>query len=362
MNVLFINSAKEWGGNEKWSLYAAHGLAKRGAKVFFGCRNTMFEERSWDKNVSFVKFDLVNQFDIKTIVQIARFCKENKIDIVIPTKQREYFLAGLALFTNKKIKVVARLGIDRPIHNLRNKIVFLYLLDAVIVNSKKICQTLSHTKGFDQNLCRIVYNGVEFPVLSKSEGISFREKIGCRPNEKLIAVVGRLASQKGIDMALCAFAALKEKTPHIRLIVCGDGPSEDEYRKLALTLDIQEKVHFLGFQKDLNPIYQATDIYWLTSRSEGMANSLLEAMSYGKTCIAFDVAGVSELMTDAVDGLIVPFGEMNELANKTYDVIIDRKKFEALGSAARSHVESHFTMDRMYENLEKTLVQVMNAK
>ncbi len=96
MNILIINSAKEWGGTEKWALYAAYGLADLGHKVYFGCRGEIFQKRAFQQNVEFITFPFSNNADLLTVYKIRSFLRKKKIDVVMPSKQREYFLAGLA--------------------------------------------------------------------------------------------------------------------------------------------------------------------------------------------------------------------------------------------------------------------------
>ncbi len=359
MRILFLNSAKEWGGNEKWTLSAASDLASRGHTVFLGCRSELFEKNNKEKTLLFVRFPFSNVFDVFTLIMVRLFIKKNSIDILIPTKQREYVLGGLAGW--KITKIAARFGIDRPLHNFRNRFAFRTLFDIVIVNSKKIIDTLSLTPGFDVNKCKLVYNGVNIPELSSDIREKYRKELGLSDAEFCIMGIGRLSSQKGFDLALQAFADLDKELQDCRLIIVGSGSESNEYRELAARLGIEKKVLFTGHRDDTSGLLQAADLFWLTSRSEGMSNALLEAMAHGKAVVAFDIAGVREAIVDEESGAIVEEGNTDKFARVSVKLLKDDKKRHALGVSSRERAEEYFSKDRSAEELENELRELVGS-
>jgi glycosyltransferase involved in cell wall biosynthesis len=358
MNILFINSAKEWGGNEKWSLAAAEGLAGRGHRVFFGCRSPIFRRRAGGAAVSFVRFPLVNNADVFSAVVIAAFLRRRAIDVVIPAKQREYLLGGLAAWPFRRVKTVARLGIDRPLHNRRNLFAFKRLFDGVIVNAESIVRTLGRTKGFDTSLCRVVRNGVAVMPLSAATRSRKRGECGLAEEDMCIMGIGRLAPQKGFDYALQALTGLAEKYPRVKLVIAGGG-DDAPCRRQARAAGVAGRVVFTGFRSDIPELVQAADVYWLTSRSEGVPNSMLEAMAAGVPVVAFDIAGVAEAVRNNDNGFLVPFGDIGGLAAATSRLIEDPGLRKRLGAAARETVMREFSMEKMTEETEEFLREVL---
>lgn len=359
MNILFLNSAKEWGGNEKWTLAAAEGLASRGHTVYLGCRSPIFAQHASAGSVRIVRIPFVNNYDFLTVLQIGAALLRLKIEMLVPTKQREYFLGGMAAVIFRQVKVVARLGIDRGIENWRNHIAFCFLFDGVIVNAQKIVDVLSATKRFETDICRVIRNGITPPVLSDETRIKVRAMLDIEEKELVICGVGRFTSQKGFDMALDAFALVVKKAPDTRLLLVGDGPDRDKLQQQSAALGIAEKVTFAGFRNDVPDILQSIDLFWLTSRSEGMPNVLLEAMAAGKTACAFDVAGVPEVITDGNDGIIVPFADVAALSTATLRLITDPEKKRLMEREARRTIESEFGLGRMVEATETFLQEVL---
>lgn len=354
MNILIINSAREWGGTEKWALYTAYGLAARGHKVFFGCRGDLFQKRAMNDRVNFVVFPFVNNVDIGSILKIRNFLKHEKIDVVIPSKQREYFLAGLAA-KMVKVKVAGLYGIDRPIHNFRNWIVFCKLFDIVFVNARRIVDVLGQTKSFDTRKCKLVYVGVEPITLSDSTRQSARKALGIKDNEICLMGIGRVAPQKGFDYGIRALAQIVEKNHNVKFVIVGDGDING-HRKLASDYGVNDHVIFTGFREDIHSLVQAIDIFWLPSRSEGIPNTMLEAMAAKKPVVVFDIAGVAEVVKNNVNGIVVPFEDIAGFKTATQKLIDDVKERNRLADNGYKTVVTEYSMEKMCADTERELL------
>ena len=361
MNIMVINSAKEWGGTEKWALCAADGLAQLGHKVYFGCRGSMFQNRSIQNNFEFVTFPFANNADIFTIFQIRSFLKKKSIDVVMPSKQREYFLAGIAAKMSTDIKVAGVYGIDRPIHNLRNRIVFCNLFDIVFVNARKIVEVLSKDKSFDVSKCRLVYVGVQPVVCNDSTRLRVRESLGLTQNQICIMGIGRVAPQKGFDYGIKALSVLVKKHPDVKLVIVGSGNIE-VYKKMAEDYGVYDKVIFTGFREDIHDLVQAMDIYWLPSRSEGIPNTMMEAMAAKKPVVAFDIAGVAELIKNEENGIVIPFEDVEMLSSMTADLIENPQKRKIIGENGYQTVVNDYSMEKMCQTMEKYLLELVEKR
>lgn len=359
MNLLFLCSARSWGGNEKWTLAAAEGLAARGHTVYLGARTDLFATRSIEKRLHHRRYPFAGNYDLRTVLQLCRDFRRLEIDIVLPTKQREYFLAGLAAFPSRRVKTVARLGIDRPIRNWRNRLAFCRFFDGVIVNSRSILDVLAKTKAFDSTICRVVPNGIPIPDLDPDARSRIRKELGLKDSAFAIVGVGRLTPQKGFDDAIRAFAKLPAET---RLVLVGEGSHEAEYRQLAESLGVAGRVLFTGFRDDVPALLQSCDLFWLPSRSEGMPNALLEAMANGRAAVAYGVAGVREVLEDGGQGFVVPMGDIERLAKATQELIANPALRARIEREARERARTEFSPEAMVHRVEAFLAEVAARK
>lgn len=355
---MIINSAREWGGTEKWALYTAYGLANKGHNVFFGCRGDLFDSHKQDGNVRFFKLPYANNFDLLTLFSLWWFFIFNGIHVVMPSKQREYLLAGLAAKLFTKTKVVGMFGIDRPLHNFRNKFAFCYLFDRVFVVAKKIITVLAQTPQFDTRKCRVIYVGVQPIPQSEETRIRIRSELGIMHNEICIMGIGRLAPQKGFDYAIKAFSLLLKINPLVKLVLVGGG-TKLELEPIAKDEGVLDKVLFTGFRSDVPDVIQAMDLFWLTSRSEGIPNTMLEAMSAQKPVVSFDIAGASEIIKHNQNGLLVPFEDIKELANATQQLFLNPAELKRLGVAGHNTVANNFSMEKMVSDTQRELLELV---
>jgi glycosyltransferase involved in cell wall biosynthesis len=155
----------------------------------------------------------------------------------------------------------------------------------------------------------------------------------------VVVCVGRLSHEKGVDMALEAWAEVSAAHPGWRLRIYGSGPEEGALREQARSLGIAGTVEFRGPTAGIEAALSQASIFMLPSRQEGLPMSLMEAMACGLPSAAFDCApGVRELLTDEADGLLVPSGHVPALAAALDRLVQDGDLRRKLGDNATAAV------------------------
>lgn len=144
---------------------------------------------------------------------------------------------------------------------------------------------------------------------------------GCR--NKTIISAGRFAPEKCYDVLIASFANVLKHHPEYELILCGDGPLLDDYKKQINQLGINEKVHFPGYVKSVSQAVLKEGIFVLSSLYEGIPNSLIEAMSVGIPCIATDCTpgGPRFLTNNGNRGILIPVKDCNAMTNALLTMI-----------------------------------------
>ncbi len=162
--------------------------------------------------------------------------------------------------------------------------------------------------------------------------------------------VGRLAPVKDHATLLQAFQHALQSNNSLHLQLVGDGPCMARLRNLAQELGISSKVHFAGQQIDIAPFLAAADTFIMSSVSEGVPMSLLQAMSVGLPAIVTDVGGMAEVVRLANSGLIVPVSNPAKMADAMLAIAEDRNQRLRYSTAALAAFERWFTLDRMAES------------
>jgi len=150
-----------------------------------------------------------------------------------------------------------------------------------------------------------------------------------------LILTGRLAGIKRIDIFLQAVRDVADELPEIRAVVLGDGELRDELQKYALDLGIGQNLSFVGHQDDVENWLCKSKIFVLTSDSEGLSLSMMEAMMCGLPAIVSDVGDLGDLVEDGVNGYLGPRRSPHLFADRIVEVLSDARKLADFSQAAR---------------------------
>ncbi len=354
MKILFVCSANVWGGNEKWTSMAISRLRKKN-EVFL-CYKSHDLSDKFGAGLCKFKAPFRNYTDIITFYKIFTFVKKHKIDIIVSTKKKEYFICGVVAKL-VRIKNVLRLGsvreLDKPIwHN----IVYDKLNNGMIVNAHRIKQNLLKYNFMHHEKIKVIYNGI---LQDKAAAGVQREKTD---DMFIITSSGRLTKPKGFHILIKAVSALPEDTrKKVKVQILGDGPYRAELEKLAEENNISENVEFKGFVSDPQRIISAGDLFVLLSFNEGLSNSLLEAMINGVPVLTTDAGGVKEFIEHKKNGFITRSMDPFDIACELKNIIENRKESVDIGEKGKKTVAELFSMDKMETEIENFLKKVINV-
>ena len=162
-----------------------------------------------------------------------------------------------------------------------------------------------------------------------------------RATPRLIAV-GRLKAPKDFLTLIRALAALPEGS--FEALIVGDGPDRGAVEDEIRTLGLEERVRLVGERSDVPALLADSDLFVLSSRSEGLPVSVLEAMAAELPVVASGVGGLAELVVDGETGILVPPGDTLALAAALGQMVEDRERRGRLGAAGRARAEAFFDL------------------
>jgi len=158
----------------------------------------------------------------------------------------------------------------------------------------------------------------------------------------VIIAMGRLVPQKGFDMLLDAFAPVAARHPGWSLEIWGEGPDLAQLESRRDALGLGGRVRFPGVTPHADEVLRRASIFVLSSRREGFPMVLGEAMANGVPSVSFDCpSGPRELITDGVDGLLVPANDVNALSTALERLVVDRDLAARLGQRATRVIERY---------------------
>ncbi len=178
-----------------------------------------------------------------------------------------------------------------------------------------------------------------------------RAELGIGDDEILLVFVGRVVPIKRLDLLLRALAGAREADPRLRLAVVGDGEERPRLERQAAELGIAADVLFLGYRRELRPVFAAADLAVLSSDNEGTPVSLIEAAAAGLPAVTTDVGGVREVVGEDT-GILTPRDDAAALAAAIVEMASDPGRRERCGAAARKHAINSYGAQRLLSDVD----------
>lgn len=185
------------------------------------------------------------------------------------------------------------------------------------------------------------------PKVSEAERLAVREELGVTKDTPLIGMVARLAPDKGHDDTMRAFVNLGEYPTASgptapQLIIVGDGPEEDNLKKLAVELGVADRIKFLGRRSDVPRLMSAFNVFCHPSRYDPCPLALFEAAGSGLPIVAYDEGGAPEIIKQGETGLLAPPGDVLTLSRHLARLLNDPAEARRMGQAGYTRIEEHF--------------------
>lgn len=386
MRILFIAPSLELGGVSRYVIGLSNELEKLGHEIFFVTRLFKNDMKISNKNIniidiSYEKIGISRTFNV--ISQISKILNKEKIDLIIANTSFSTLLGIIArLFGGKRTSI----EILRIVHGMwrreiesgpeatkvyGSKIFEAFLpvfsgpierfairkSDHIIAVSKQIKEyLLSH---YGERKIPIIPAGVDTDIFTphprKKDGI--KSDLGLS-NITTILFVGVIREVKGLRYLI---ESLKEvvREFEIQVLVVGDGPDLPKCIRLIHDQRLEDNFIFVGsIIEDLPKYYQASDIFCLPSLSEGLPQTLLEAMSCGLPVISTDVGGIPNLVKNGNNGLLVSPSDVNALAVGIKHIIENETIAIELGEAARVTIVEEYS----WRSISKKLLRAIDVK
>ena len=267
-----------------------------------------------------------------------------------PSSNLEGYLAaemtGIAALQHCQIEVSLNAEEIRIVNRAARKIICV---------SKGVMDCLIK-QGIRPDLCSVVYNAIDdkqvLPISAVLPQVA--------DNKLIIGSVGSLIKRKANSHLLQAVVRLKKSSAiPFHVVLVGEGPDRAALTALVNELGLHDDVTFAGFQNNPMSWIAAMDIMVLASAREGFSLVTLEAMFLGKPVIISDIVGPNELVTNNLNGLLFPYGDIEKLAASLKMLIESDSLRKQYGAAGRQIALEKFTMQKLIDNIESVIEETM---
>jgi glycosyltransferase involved in cell wall biosynthesis len=211
-----------------------------------------------------------------------------------------------------------------------------------------------------------IYNGVDlnkYKLPDKAATIRERRSLAIKEDDFVTGYVANFRPEKNHDVFFEAIAKVKTEINSLKVVVVGDGPTEENCRSYCRNNGLDNIVLFVGRKNDVRKYIAVMDVACLVPGSnEGFSNSILEKMSMGKPMIVTDVGGNAESVVDGDNGIVIPPLDSQKLADAILHLYKNPSIRKEMGRQSRKRVEKFFALDNMIKAHEEFYEKVLNTK
>jgi glycosyltransferase involved in cell wall biosynthesis len=294
------------------------------------------------------------------IVDILKTAQTNQIDILHSHGYKGNILAGLIPRSIRKIPFLCTLHgwtNVRPvskmaIYEFLDRLLLRYKDAVVVVNKLMLADPRLQSANVDNDRIFIVNNGIDPHSGAPDKAAqSIRATLDNFTGDSFTAgAIGRLSAEKGFEFLLKSIALLHNTGQNIKLVVIGDGPLREQLHKLAVSLGINKIVLFTGYLENASQYLDCFDVLAISSQSEGLPITLLEAMRASIPVISTRVGGIPDVIANGYSGILVMPGNVQELGSAIKQLADNPAMGSALSNTALMMFRNKYTSDIMAAN------------
>jgi N-acetyl-alpha-D-glucosaminyl L-malate synthase BshA len=293
-------------------------------------------------------------FDLRCVWRLSRWLRKQRVDLIHAHQYAPFLYSSLARRIACRVPVLfTEHGRDFPDYRRWKRVLAnRYLLrrfDHVVAVGEHVRQALINNEGLPRERIEVIYNGVDTASFERpiSERTAIRKELGYADDDFVVIKVARLNRLKDHATAIRVTAQLSKSHPNLRLLLIGDGEEREQLEALVGSLGVQPIVRFLGARGDVPRLLHAADLFLLTSVSEGIPLTLVEAMLARVPVVATRVGGVPEVVVAEQSGLLAEAGDVSGLALHIERLLRDPQLRQRLTAASFRRACERFSAQEM---------------
>jgi sugar transferase (PEP-CTERM/EpsH1 system associated) len=225
-------------------------------------------------------------------------------------------------------------------------------------------QALIDNEGLPESRVEVIYNGVDLKALSKpTPGAreSIRAEFGYSSADFVTVQVARLHELKDHQTALRAVDEARHKIPGLRLLLAGDGDQRSAIEQTIRERGLEQTVTLAGTRKDIADLLSASDVFLLSSISEGIPLTVIEAMAARRPVVSTAVGGLPELIEHGVSGMLAPSGDASSLAASMVQLYQNANLRNQMAEVAASRAQEKFSLQGMLNSYRDVYYDVLGT-
>lgn len=310
-----------------------------------------------------------NQADRLMPLKIARIIRREKPDIVhsqswsgIDTAIARLIGGRVHLVHSEHGRNFPHLESEPTTRRIARRALY-HFADKVFAVSNEVRDHYCRQTGYSPERMSVIPNGIDVSRIDEADGGGAREEFGIAGDDFVIGTVARLDATKDTITLARAFAKLHQShhNPKFKLLIVGDGSERAKLEAFAADQGLTTSVIFAGLRQDVPRLLKAMNVFALSSLSEGMPITVLEAMAAGLPVVATKVGALPDLAEEGLTGFLVEPEQPEAIAERLAELLANPELAKSFGAEARRKVEREFGIDLMLRRYAELYTSVLQS-
>ena len=363
MFSLHIDTARTWRGGQNQVLLTVNGLREIGHRTTLVAHPDGELRRRAAEGLDFIPLAPRTEMDLSSAWKLSRVVKRLKPDIVHAHDPHGVAMASLALSfgaSTQGDKAPALVAARRVDFHLKGNSFSRWKyrqVDCFIAASEAIRQMLVGD-GVPADRTVTVHEGIDVEHVLAAPAVNVHEAFWLPHHAPVVGNVAALVPHKGQRHLIDAAHLIVREVPDARFVILGEGELREHLEKQVRDYHLEKHVLLPGFRTDVLGCLKGFDIFAMSSVTEGLGTSLLDAMACARPTVATSVGGIPEVVKDAETGLLVPPRDHRAMAQAIVTLLKDPDRRHRMGEAGLKRVRGRFTVERMVAETAKVYARV----
>jgi glycosyltransferase involved in cell wall biosynthesis len=360
MFSLHIDTARTWRGGQNQVLTTVMGLRSLGHRTMLVAHSDGELKRRAEEGLDLISLAPKTEMDLTAAWRLSRLLKQLKPDVVHAHDPHGVAMAGLALSMSTQLAKPPLVAARRVDFHLKGNSFSRWKyrqVDCFIAASDAIRQMLV-ADGVPADRTVTVHEGIDVEHVVAAPAVNVHEAFWLPHGSPVVGNVAALVPHKGQRYLIDAAHLVVQQVPDARFIILGEGELREHLEKQVREHHLEKHVLLPGFRTDVLGCLKGFDLFAMSSVTEGLGTSLLDAMACARPIVATRAGGIPEIVEDGVNGLLVPARDHHALAEAIVRALKNPELRQRMGDAGFARVNERFTVERMVSETAAVYEQV----
>src|SRR4051812_12212367 len=360
MFSLHIDTARTWRGGQNQVLTTVMGLRALGHRTTLVAHSGGELRQRAKEGLDLVPLAPRTEMDLTAAWRLSRIIKQLKPDVVHAHDPHGVAMAALGLSMSTQLAKPPLVASRRVDFHMKGNALSRWKyrqVDCFVCASEAI-RKMVVADGVPAAHAVTIYEGIDLAHVAAAPPADLHAELWLPHQAPVVGNVAALVPHKGQRHLIAAAALVVKHVPDARFVIAGEGELRPQLERQIKEHHLEKHVFLAGFRPDILSVHKGFDIFVMSSVTEGLGTSLLDAMACGKPIVATTAGGMPEVVRDGETGILVPPRDDEGLAAAIVTLLKDEKLRRAMGAAGERRVRDCFSSERMVQDTLKLYERV----